>query len=335
MKYRFFLFLIIFYSTVGLSQQKRFVFTESKMGSPFTMIFYSDDSVIAHVAAQECFKYVDEMNAVFSDYDSTSELSKLSMFAGVDTFVQLSPMLYDIINLSYNAWEQSKKKYDITIGALTILWRKAIKTKQFPLQKEIDYARSQSGFDHVIIDTINKKIKILQPGLKFDLGGIAKGYVAQKVIDHLASQNILSTLVDAGGDIVTGNPPPGSQHWRLSIALPQSEILQSSKNILVKNAAVATSGATYQYIDQKGKQYSHIIDPETGYGVTFNRNVTIIAKDGATADWLASACSILPIQKAKKITQHEDAAVYMTWYKKGKLKASSTKNFKTYFDKLK
>lgn len=335
MKYRFFLLFIVFYSTATLCQQRRFESTQSKMGSPFTLIFYSDDSVSAKLAAEECFKYVDEMNAIFSDYDSTSELSKLSKVAGLDTFVRLSPMFYDIMKRSYNAWKQSQKKFDITIGALTILWRKAIKTKQFPLQKEIDHARSQSGYRHVIIDTINKKIKILQPGLKFDLGGIAKGYVAQKVIDHLALQNILSALVDAGGDIVTGNPPPGSQHWRLSIALPQSEILQSSKNILVRDAAVATSGATYQHIDYNGKQYSHIIDPETGYGVTFNRNVTVIAKDGATADWLASACSILPIQKAKKITQHEGAAVYMTWYKKGKLKTSSTKNFKTYFDKLK
>ncbi len=155
MKYRFFLLFIIFYSTVGLSQQKRFVFTESKMGSPFTLIFYSDDSVAAKLAAQDCFKYVDEMNAIFSDYDNTSELSKLSMVAASDTFVQPSPMLYDIIKCSYDAWKQSQKNFDITIGALTKFWRKAIKTKQFPLEKEIDYARSQSGFRNGIIDTIN------------------------------------------------------------------------------------------------------------------------------------------------------------------------------------
>lgn len=335
MKYRFFLLFIIFYSTVGLCQQKRFVFTESKMGSPFTLIFYLDDSVAAKLAAQDCFKYVDEMNAVFSDYDSTSELSKLSMVAGIDTSVQLSPMLYDIITRSYDAWKKSRKKFDITIGALTKLWRKAIKANQFPSEKDIDYARLQSGFGHVIIDTINKKIKILQPGLKFDLGGIAKGYVAQKVVDRLASKRILSALVDGGGDIVIGDPPPGLQPWRLGIALPQSEILQSPKDILVFNAAVATSGATYQHIDYKGKQYSHIVNPETGYGVTFDRNVTVIAKDGATADWLASACSILPKQKSKKIAYNAGAALFMNWYKKGKLKSSSTKNFRTYFDKLK
>ncbi|MEO7801367.1 MAG: FAD:protein FMN transferase, partial [Ginsengibacter sp.] len=300
----------------------------------FTIIFYSDDSVTARLAAQDCFEYVDEMNAVFSDYDITSELSKLNMVAGLDTLIQPSPMLYDIIIRSYDAWKESQKKFDITIGTLTKLWRRAIKIKQFPSEKDLNYASSRSGFAHVIIDTNNKTIKILQPGLKFDLGGIAKGYVAQKVVDRLASKNFFSTLVDAGGDIITGNPPPGLQHWRLSIALPQSEILQSSKNILVANVAVATSGATYQHIDYKGKEYSHIIDPETGYGVTFHRNVTVIAKDGATADWLASACSILPMHQGKKLALHAGAALYITHYKKQKLKRSSTRNFKLYFERL-
>ncbi len=335
MKYRFFLLFMIFYSAVGLGQQKRFAFTESKMGSPFTMIFYSEDSTAAKLTAQDCFKYIDEMNAIFSDYDSTSELSKLSMVAGLDKFVQPSPMLYDLIKRSYDAWKQSLKKFDITIGSLTKLWRKAIKTKQFPLEKDIDYARSQSGFEHVIVDTINKKIKILQPGLKFDLGGIAKGYVAQKVVDRLISKKISSALVDAGGDIVSSNPPPGLKQWRLSIALPRSEILHAKKNILVSNKAVATSGATYQHINYKGKQYSHIIDPETGYGVTFSRNVTIIAKDGATADWLASACSILSIHKAKRVARRAGAALYITWYKNDKLRIGSTQNFNPYFDKIK
>jgi thiamine biosynthesis lipoprotein len=273
------------------------------------------------------------MNAIFSDYDSTSELSKLSNVAGLDTFIRPSSMLYDIIKRSYNAWKHSEKKFDVTIGALTSLWRNAIKTNHFPNKEEISYARSQSGFNSIVIDTINGKIKILKPDLRFDLGGIAKGYVAQKVLELMASKNILSVLVDAGGDIVTGNPPPGLLHWRLGIPLPQSRVLQANKNILVSNIAVATSGATYQYIEHENKQYSHIIDPKTGYGVTFNRNVTVIAKDGAIADWLASACSILPVHKAKRLAVKAGAEVFITWYTNGRLRISSSKKFKRYFEK--
>ncbi len=101
----------------------------------------------------------------------------------------------------------------------------------------------------------------------------------------------------------------------------------------VANLSVATSGATYQHIEHKGKQYSHIIDPQTGYGVTFNRNVTVIARDGATADWLASACSILTLQKAKRVAHKAGAEVFITGYKKGRLKTLSTQNFKQYFDR--
>ncbi len=333
MKYRFFLVLIIFYSTLSFCQQQRFVFTEPKMGSPFTIIVYNKDSLYVKAAAVDCFRFVDSMNAIFSDYDSTSELSNLRFVAGFETFIKPSPMLYDILQHSYEAWKQSENKFDVTIGVLTHLWRNVLKTNTFPLKNDIEFAQSQSGFKNVIIDTIEKKIKILKPGLRFDLGGIAKGYVAQKVIDLLKTKNILSALVDAGGDIVTGDPPPGLQHWRLGIALPQSEVLKANKNIFVSNAAVATSGATYQHIEHKGKQYSHIIDPKSGYGITFKRNVTVVAKDGAEADWLASACSVLPLQKAKRVAQKRGAEVIITWYRKGKLKITSTRNINQYLDK--
>ncbi len=81
MKYRFFLVLIIFYSTLSFCQQQRFVFTEPKMGSPFTIIVYNKDSLYVKAAAVDCFRFVDSMNAIFSDYDSTSELSNLRFVA--------------------------------------------------------------------------------------------------------------------------------------------------------------------------------------------------------------------------------------------------------------
>jgi thiamine biosynthesis lipoprotein len=84
-------------------------------------------------------------------------------------------------------------------------------------------------------------------------------------------------------------------------------------------------------MEHKGIKYSHIIDPNTGYGVTSLRNVTVIAKDGATADWLATACSILPISKAKKVAQSQKAELLITTLYQGKVRRYATKGFDTYF----
>jgi thiamine biosynthesis lipoprotein len=84
-------------------------------------------------------------------------------------------------------------------------------------------------------------------------------------------------------------------------------------------------------MEHGGKKYSHIIDPRTGYGVTFQRNITVIANDGATADWLATACSILPVQKAKKLVRQFNAALLVSEIKRGKVVTRATKDFADYW----
>ena len=106
----------------------------------------------------------------------------------------------------------------------------------------------------------------------------------------------------------------------------------ATKTVHLKNAAVSTSGDTEQFVEIGGKRYSHIIDPRTGYGVTQQRNVTILAKDGAAADWLATACSILPIRRAKKLVRKEKASLLIAEWKKGRLVLHSVNGFDDYYE---
>jgi thiamine biosynthesis lipoprotein len=100
----------------------------------------------------------------------------------------------------------------------------------------------------------------------------------------------------------------------------------------MQNKAVATSGDVYQFIENGGKRYSHIIDPRSGYGVTFQRNVTVIANDGATADWLATACSVLSTDAAKRLAMQLDAEVLISEIKNGKVILNSTQGFDCYWE---
>jgi thiamine biosynthesis lipoprotein len=305
---------------------------EPKMGSPFTIILYADDSVKAGNLAKQCFSLVDSFNLIFSDYIDSSELRKLSASAGLGTSpVKVSPALLDILILSKNAYNKSGGAFDITIGPVVKLWREARKSKQFPAPDMVQSARKLTGFENVRIDSISKLVRLTKRGMQLDLGGIAKGYIAQQIINYLSSQQINCALVDAGGDIVMSSAPPGSGGWTIGTNVPEKSDELLSQLLLMQNKAVATSGDVYKFIENGGKRYSHIIDPRSGYGVTFQRNVTVIANDGATADWVATACSILSVDAAKRLAMQCDAEVLISEIKNGKIILNSTKGFDRYW----
>jgi thiamine biosynthesis lipoprotein len=312
------IYLLFFSYTCGFAQT-RFQFTATKMGSPFTLVFYADDSTRATRVATAAFAVVDSLNQVFSDYLSDSELNQLSRSASSGDTFPVSGQLYTVLRLSQKASKQSKGAFDITIGPLSHLWRKARREKTFPAADSIQKALEKTGYRKLAIDTETKRVTLSEPGMQLDLGGIAKGYVAQQVIDFLKAAGVQSALADAGGDIACSNPPPGKSGWTVGINVPGSgdEILPET--ITISNGAVATSGDLYQYMEHNGKRYSHIIDPRTGYGVPFQRNITVIARDGATADWLATACSILPVKESLKLADKEAAALLITQIRNGKL----------------
>jgi FAD:protein FMN transferase len=318
--------LALLTNTEVLAQQ-RFKFSEPKMGSNFEIIFYANDSTIANGIASESFRLVDSLTLVFSDYLDSSELNKLSASAGTGSSVKLSQPLYEVLLISRRAWHDSNGAFDITIGPLSRLWRKGRKANQFPSKQEIENAKARTGFDKIELDTGSATARLTTTNMQLDLGGIAQGYIAQAVAEFLLSKRINSALVNVSGDIVCTNAPPEKKEWAVGVNIPTSGQMLIDKNLLLKNKAVSTSGDVYQYVDHDGKKYSHVIDPRTGYGVTTRRNVTVVANDGATADWLSTACCILSKRKARKLVKKYDSELLITDMRKGKLKSFSTKGF--------
>lgn len=325
------IFLLLFPFTIS-AQLKRFQFIENKMGSPFTITFYHTDSIEATFISKECFRLVDSLIGVYSDYSTTSEVDKLALQPNIKDQI-VSDELFDMILWSRNAWMRSGKTFDVTIGALTQLWRKANAENRFPSEAEIKAAKRLTGFHNLKIDILKGTITFRKPGMRFDFGGIAKGYIAQKVVFYLRAKNILISMADAGGDIATGNAPPDKNGWIIGINKPGSDDELWDQKLELRNVAVATSGDIYRFTIHNGKKYSHIIDPKTGYGVTSQRNVTVIFKDGGAADWIATACSILPIRKALRLAKNTRAHLLISTFKNGKLVTYKDKDFDRYFQK--
>ena len=320
-----FAFILVLPLTIS-AQLKRFEFLQNKMGSPFGIIFYCNDSAQATELSNQCFALVDSLNNIFSDYSPLSEVGRLATLA-FNREQNISDELLQMILLSNQAWIKSDKTFDVTIGALTQLWRKAKTEKRFPSTDEVIKAKLITGFNNLIMNENAKRISFKKAGIRFDFGGIVPGYAAQKVIEFLRSKNVTIALADASGDIVVSDAPPGKSGWTVGINMPESENDLWDRKLVLKNCAVSTSGDVYRYTMHNGKKYSHIIDPRTGYGVTSQRNVTVIAKDGASADWLATACSILPIEKALALAKKENAALFIAMLKGDKVVTYKTENF--------
>jgi len=191
------------------------------------------------------------------------------------------------------------------------LWRRARRTVQLPDPARLAAARQLVGIRHLTLDAGQSprlRAGLARPGMRIDLGGIAKGYAAQEALGELARQGVPRALVAIGGDIAVGEPPPGENGWRIDVAplAGQKGPLAGTKwkpelQLSLRNAAVSTSGDAEQAVVINGVRYSHIVDPRTGIGLRGQRSVTVVAGHGATADALATTLCILGPEKSMKL----------------------------------
>ncbi len=308
------------------AQSRKLIFQQPKMGSMFTIQVWSSDSLKAAAAARQAFAMVDSLNEIFSDYNPDSELSKLSRTAGSNTSVNVSPALWDILTLSKEAWQKSGGWFDVTIGQSALLWRQSRKEKKLPSPEPLKKARMTVGADFMILNKDQQTVQLKKPGTKLDLGGIGKGYAAQRMLEIMQKSGFEESLCDAAGNMAIGKSPSGG--WKIGVEWP-GQRNQLLENWLVLNeTAISTSGDVYQSVTIEGKTYSHIVSPKTGLGVTYQRQVTILSKDAAQADWLSTACYLLPVEKALQLAKSEEAEILIIDKQKLGFKTVSSEGFK-------
>lgn len=281
----------------------RFEFEEPQMGVPFRIVLYAPNSSGAEAAAQAAFKRVAQLNEIMSDYETDSELNELSRTSGKGQAVHLSDDLWFVLEQAERFGEMSGGAFDITVGPVVSLWRKARRVRELPDSPHLKQALAAVGYKKLRLNSHDRTAELLVPGMKLDLGGIAKGYALDQEIKVLAAQGIEHALVSGGGDLAVSEPPPGQPGWRIEIAPLDVPNAPPRKFVRLKNAALATSGDLFQHLEIDGKRYSHVVDPRTGIGLTDHNLVTIIAPDGMTADALAKVVGVLGAEKGFPIIQ--------------------------------
>lgn len=280
------------------AEETRQQFSRELMGTTFSITCYSDDPARARQAAREAFEAAEAINAVASDYLPDSELSKLSG-APVGEPVKLSPTLYDLLDTARRTAELTDGLYDPTLGPLTRLWRESRRTRRLPDSETLDRAKAATGWQHYTLDPATRSITLGQPGMRFDLGGLAKGYAADRMLEILLKHDIRRSSVVAGGDIAAAGPPPGREAWR--VGLKTFDKQKPDEAIPLAHAAVSTSGDLFQFVEIDGIRYSHILDPATGLGLTDPVAVSVIAPRATLTDPLATAACVAGVARAKEL----------------------------------
>ncbi len=282
---------------------ERFEFTQTEMAIPIKIVLYAADNTTADEAARAAFGRFHRLNAILSDYDPESELRRLCDTSSVGNAVRVSDNLWRVLERAQSLSERSDGAFDVTIGPVVRLWRAARRTKELPPPESLEAARSRVGYRWVRLDPTQHTVELLRPKMRLDLGGIAKGYAVDEAMAAIRKHGITRMMVEAGGNIGLGDPPPGKPGWRIGIAPPEPNS-PPREYLWISRVAVSTSGDMWQYVVIQGMRYSHLIDPKTGMALTDHCQVTVVGPDGLSTDGLSSAAAILGPEKGLKLIEN-------------------------------
>lgn len=281
---------------------KRFEFTRIEMGVQFRLAFYASSDDAANKAAEATFSRIKALNAILSDYDSNSELMQLCATSKPGHPVEVSPELWHVLQQSNRISTMSEGAFDVTVGHLTKLWRRSRRQREMPNPDELKQALMLVGHSSVKLEADSGKrfVELNKPGMRLDLGGIAKGYASDEALKTLRELGIARALVAASGDIAVSEPPPGQDAWIINLESP-TKSKETIRRLKLVNQAVSTSGDAYQFVEINGQRYSHIVDPKTGLGLTQRGSATVIARRGIDTDAIDTALVILGAKRGLEL----------------------------------
>jgi thiamine biosynthesis lipoprotein len=276
---------------------ERHAATERHMGTQFHVVLYSDDQVAANRAIGQAFARIAALDRALSNYQPDSELNQLCRHSPQQGAIPVSLDLWHVLRTADALSRRTDGAFDVTIGPLTKLWRRARRRHELPAPERIAEARERVGYRLVRYRQDPPAVLLERPGMQLDLGGIAKGYATDEALRVLREAGITRALVNGGGDLSVGNPPPDAAGWRVDVASFDAgspmDGATPTEPLVLANAAVATSGDLHQFVDIDGERYSHILEPRTGQALTRRSLVTVVAPRGIDADGWASALSVL------------------------------------------
>ncbi|MEL7001486.1 MAG: FAD:protein FMN transferase [Bacteroidota bacterium] len=286
-----FLFILLFSVTISVSAQKVYKQSLILMGSGFEIIVVSEDSAKAHHYIDIAVEEITRIEKMISSWDERSQTSEINRYAGVKP-VKVDLELFLLIERAISISKLTDGGFDISYASMDHIWRFDGSMTHEPTSEEVMKSVSKVGYENIEIDKINQTVFLKRKGMKIGFGAIGKGYAADKAKRLLINQGVESGIINASGDMNTWGRQPGGKDWQVAITNPLNKN-KAFAFLPVKEGAVVTSGNYEKYVDFKGKRYSHIIDPRTGYPTAGIISVTVFAPKAELADALATSIFVM------------------------------------------
>ncbi len=267
--------------------------TRLMMDTVITVTLYDGDGDILSGALDICEKY----EKMLSRTVEGSDIYRINNALGAT--VEVSSETAELITLAKQIAQSSAGAFDPTVLPLVELWN--VPEAVFPPSaSEVEEARSTVGFQNISVD--GNKVT-LSNGATIDLGGIAKGYSADKVKEYLVSKGVTSAIINLGGNTLLVGDKNG-EDFSVGVQKPFAKSGELCAKIMLDGKTAVTSGTYQRYFEADGRIYHHIIDTSTGWpadnGIT---SVTVIADSSAIADGLSTACLVLGAEKGAELAK--------------------------------
>ena len=248
----------------------------------------------------QAFAEIREYENMLSRTVEGSDVYRINHADGKST--EVSAETLDVIRTGLLMAELSGGKFDITVGALTDLWKFTSDNPSVPEDQEIRKALETVGYENITMK--GNEVGLSDSETRIDLGGVAKGYIADKTGEYMEAQGVTKAIINLGGNITAIGEKEEDTPWTIGIERPYSDRSEIVGSIKVSDKTVVTSGIYERQFVEDGVRYHHVLDPQTGYPAEADLEaVTITAVKGNSGfcDSLSTACLILGKEKAHRL----------------------------------
>jgi len=266
------------------------------MGSRFDITVVAEDQKAADQFIQKAENEIVRIENLISSWKPDSQISEVNRMAGK------APAKVDleVIQLIERALTLSKitdGAFDISYASMDQVWKfDGSMDERMPSQEAIRASVSKIGYQHIVLDKQAETVFLEKPGMKIGFGAIGKGYAADRAKALLIKMGVASGIINASGDLTTWGRKPDQSEWMVGITNPLNKTKFFSW-LPLTDKAIATSGNYEKKVIINGVEYSHIIDPRTGYPVKGISSVSILSDSAELSDALATSVFVLGIEK--------------------------------------
>lgn len=266
------------------------------MGTQVTITALGSDAAALRPAIDGAFAAMQALSDEMNRYDPASRVSAINRAAGVAP-IAISPALMTVLQQAQALSAHTGGAFDVTIGALTG-WRFDPAAPRMPSAQALRAGLAKVGYRDLELDAARGTAFLRRPGMRIDLGGIAKLYIVDVGLRVLRARGVDRAMIDAGGDIAVFGGSV-AQPWRVGIRDPRAPGLAAV--VALRAGFVVSSGDYERFFIKNGRRYHHILDPRTGFPTVGLQQVTLVGERAAAINGLSAAAMVLGADAARAL----------------------------------